>query len=122
MASIRKRGNKYHVQVRRVGQASVTKSFHELRDAKAWARLMEGQGRQGHSVGRPENPKTHNPRGNPRQVPGHRRRKKRSHETERLVLSAFLLHPICRRSHHSQTQASRVADQSWLDLIAIALS
>jgi hypothetical protein len=41
MASIRKRGNKYHVQVRRVGQASVTKTFHELKDAKAWARLME---------------------------------------------------------------------------------
>jgi hypothetical protein len=41
MASIRKRGNKYHVQVRRVGQASITKSFHELKDAKAWTRLME---------------------------------------------------------------------------------
>ncbi|MGB8633557.1 MAG: site-specific integrase, partial [Xanthobacteraceae bacterium] len=41
MASIRKRGNKYHVQVRRVGQASITKSFLERKDAQAWARLME---------------------------------------------------------------------------------
>lgn len=97
MASIRKRGNKYHVQVRRVGQASVTKSFLEARDARAWARLMEVRADKGALLADPKILKqttlgeilakyrdTVSP-------------KKRSHEIERIVLSAFLLHPICRR-------------------------
>ena len=41
MASIRKRGNKFHVQVRRAGQQSATMSFTNKRDAEAWARQME---------------------------------------------------------------------------------
>jgi integrase len=41
MASIRQRGSKYHVQVRRRAYGSITKSFSTKRDAEAWARLME---------------------------------------------------------------------------------
>jgi len=41
MASIRKRGSKYEVQIRRVNCKSVTKSFIRLSDAKRWARMME---------------------------------------------------------------------------------
>lgn len=40
MATIRKRGTRYQVQVRRLGQ-SVAKSFVNLSDAKQWARTME---------------------------------------------------------------------------------
>jgi len=41
MATIRKRGDKYHVQFRRQGFAPVTKSFIQHADAKEWARMME---------------------------------------------------------------------------------
>jgi integrase len=41
MATIRKRGARYHVQVRRRGQPQVTKSFALLDDARQWARMME---------------------------------------------------------------------------------
>jgi integrase len=41
MATIRKRGNRFHVQVRRKGFPSQTKSFLELADARKWARLKE---------------------------------------------------------------------------------
>lgn len=97
MASIRKRGNKYHVQVRRVGQASVTKSFLERKDARAWARLMEVRADKGLLLTDPKVLK----QTTLGEVLGRYRDtvspKKRSHETERIVLSAFLLHPICRR-------------------------
>ncbi|MEQ8966865.1 MAG: site-specific integrase [Azospirillaceae bacterium] len=41
MASIRKRGSKYQVQVRRHGHPPVSRSFHKLTDARQWARDME---------------------------------------------------------------------------------
>ena len=41
MASIRLRNAKYHVQVRRKDQPSVTKSFCHRKDAEVWARQME---------------------------------------------------------------------------------
>ena len=41
MATIRKRGNKFQVQVRRAGFQSATKSFERLTEAKAWARQCE---------------------------------------------------------------------------------
>ncbi|MBG6157243.1 hypothetical protein IWQ52_003893 [Labrenzia sp. EL_159] len=41
MASIRKRSGKYHVQVRRQGFPTRTKSFLQHKDAKEWARERE---------------------------------------------------------------------------------
>ena len=41
MANIRKRGNKFQVQVRRTGSQSYTKTFARLTEAKAWARTQE---------------------------------------------------------------------------------
>ena len=41
MASIRKRGNRWHVQVRRAGQPAQTRSFLHKADAERWARQME---------------------------------------------------------------------------------
>lgn len=41
MATIRKRGDKWQVQVRRQGHAPISKSFLRKADADAWARQME---------------------------------------------------------------------------------
>lgn len=43
MASIRKRGQKYQVQVRRSGCKSLFKSFYKHADALEWARTMEAK-------------------------------------------------------------------------------
>jgi hypothetical protein len=41
MATVRKRGSKWHVQVRRSGHISQTRSFTHKADAEAWARKVE---------------------------------------------------------------------------------
>ena len=43
MATIRKRGAKWQVQVRRAGCRPVSRSFLVLKHAEAWARQMEVQ-------------------------------------------------------------------------------
>ncbi|MGE0677724.1 tyrosine-type recombinase/integrase [Pseudolabrys sp.] len=43
MATIRRRGQRWQVQVRRKGSPPLSKSFHQRRDAEAWARMMEVQ-------------------------------------------------------------------------------
>jgi hypothetical protein len=43
MATIRKRGAKWQVQIRRVGFRPLSRSFHIRKDAEVWARLMEVQ-------------------------------------------------------------------------------
>lgn len=43
MATIRKRGNRYQVQVRRKGQTPLSKSFMQREDAKRWARMKEAK-------------------------------------------------------------------------------
>lgn len=47
MATIRKRGNRWQVQVRRKDQAPVSKSFIQKADAQAWARKMESAADRG---------------------------------------------------------------------------
>ncbi|TXN68133.1 site-specific integrase [Methylobacterium sp. WL6] len=52
MATIRKRNDKWHVQVRRKGSATVTRSFLTKTDAQTWARQTETQAdRRGLPVG-----------------------------------------------------------------------
>jgi hypothetical protein len=41
MASIRKRGGKYHAQVRKSGYPPLTKTFSSLTTAKRWASITE---------------------------------------------------------------------------------
>ena len=43
MASIRKRNDKWHVQIRRSGSHHVSRTFHKKADARAWAQQMEAQ-------------------------------------------------------------------------------
>src|SRR5882672_10375312 len=99
MASIRKRQDKYEVQVRRFGQPHVSRTFHDLKDARTWGRHMEATAdRQdlpttidrkalattlGELVTRYRNTVT------PR---------KGGSRDEQIVLAAFGLHPICRIS------------------------
>src|SRR5262245_61991454 len=109
MATIRKRGRKYQVQVRRIGLRPVAASFHHLKDAQAWARYMEVKADRrdlppdpnalrgitlGELVARYRD--TVSPR-------------KRTAQAERIVLNAFLLHPICRRRLSEITAADFAA-------------
>lgn len=43
MATLRKRNNKWHVQIRRIGHPSQSKSFLSKADAHVWARHIEGE-------------------------------------------------------------------------------
>ena len=99
MATIRKRKGKYEVQVRRIGQPRVSRSFIERKDALQWARQMELAADRhdlpatvdrksmsitlGALVGRYRDTVTIH---------------KRGADNERIALNAFALHPICRKS------------------------
>jgi integrase len=43
MATIRKRGNRYHVQIRKKGQPTLTRSFSKKADALTWAKTLESE-------------------------------------------------------------------------------
>ena len=97
MPTIRKRGLKWQVQIRRIGSRPFSKSFHVLKDAQAWARHMELQTDRSDL---PADPRALQhitlgqlvARYRDTVTPG-----KRTAHAERIVLNAFLLHPICRR-------------------------
>lgn len=97
MASTRKRGDKYQVQIRRKGQ-SLSRSFLLRKDAETWARQTDVQADRfdlptdrkalervtlGELVQRYRDT-----------VTLHKKRR----ETETIVLNAFLRHPICRKT------------------------
>ena len=98
MPTIRKRGAKWQVQIRRVGSGAISRSFHIRRDAELWSRQMESE------ADRCELPK--DPRTLQRVTLGElveRYRdtvtlRKRGYDVERIVLNAFLRHPICRKA------------------------
>ena len=97
MATIRKRGAKWQVQIRRVGVRSVSRSFHVRKDAEAWARLMEVQADRRDF---PDDPKALQQVTLGELVGRYRDTvsvKKRGAEVERIVLAAFMRQPICRR-------------------------
>lgn len=97
MATIRKRGAKWQVQVRRAGCRPVSRSFHVLRDAQAWARQTELQADRSEL---PSNPKALQRVTLGELVQRYRDTvslRKRGYEVERIVLNAFLRHPICRK-------------------------
>ncbi len=47
MATFVKRGDKYFVQIRRKGFATVCRTFHKKADAEEWARFMEIKAERG---------------------------------------------------------------------------
>jgi hypothetical protein len=97
MATIRKKGSKWQVQVRRRGTRPVSRTFLSRKDAEAWARHMEGQ------IDRSDLP------ADPRVLERHTlgelvvryletvSPRKRGYENEKIVLGAFMRHPICRK-------------------------
>src|SRR4029079_16289258 len=97
MATIRKRGARWQVQIRRVGVRPISRSFNVRKDGEAWARQMEVQ------VDRRDLPS--DPKSLQRVTLGQvfeRYRntvsvRKRGYEVERVVLNAFLRHRICRK-------------------------
>ena len=96
MATIRRRDGKYEVQIRRVGLPHFSKTFHALRDAKTWARHMEVRADRNELP-----PSTARLRAITLEALVARYRdtvssQKRGYHIERAVLSAFLLHPICK--------------------------
>jgi integrase len=97
MASIRRRGAKWQVQVRRMGFRSVSRSFHIRKDAKAWARLIEVQADRRDL---PDNPRALQQVTLGELVARYRDTvsvKKLGSSVEKIVLGAFLRHPICRK-------------------------
>ena len=95
MATIRKRGTKWQVQVRRVGVRSVSRSFHVRKDAEAWARQMEVQADR---CELPDDPRALHQMTLGQLVERYRDTvsiQKRGSEVERIVLAAFLRHSIC---------------------------
>lgn len=98
MASIRKRGGKYQVQVRRKGQAPAARSFNQRKDAQTWARQMELQADR-HDL--PVDKKVLEGITLRELVERYRNSvtpKKKGRDIETVVLNAFLRHPICRRT------------------------
>jgi integrase len=97
MPTIRKRGAKWQVQIRRMGHRPISRSFHVLKDAEAWARHVEIQADRGEL---PPDRKVLDAITLGELVERYRDTvsvKKRGCDVERLVLTAFLRHPICRR-------------------------
>lgn len=98
MATIRLRGKKWHVQVRRSGQPSVTKSFGQRATALAWARQME---HQADTVGLVRVCRTASSRlalGDlVRRYQVEVSPRKKGYDIEICVLNRFLAHPMCRK-------------------------
>ena len=97
MATIRKRGAKWQVQIRRVGVRPISRSFHVCKDAEAWARQMEVQADRREL---PSDPKALQRVTLGQLVERYRDTvsvRKRGSDVERIVLNAFLRHRICRK-------------------------
>jgi len=95
MATLRKRAEKWQVQIRRRGQANLTKSFLLKKDAERWARHMEVQADR---KAIPENTILLTKLTLANLVVRYRDSvsvRKRGCDVEQIVLNAFLRHPIC---------------------------
>ena len=98
MATIRKRGTKWQVQVRRAGHRSISASFNVLKDARVWARQIEIEVDKG-ALAPDSKCLRHLTLGE--LVVRYRDTvsiKKRGHQVERIVLNAFLRNRICRKT------------------------
>lgn len=95
MATIRKRQDRWQVQIRRKGCRPISRSFLVKKDAELWARQMETKADR---LDLPPDPKALD-RVTLRQLVERYRDnvtiRKRRAETEKIVLNAFLRHSIC---------------------------
>ena len=105
MATIRKRRDKYEVQIRRSGLQSISRTFHALKDARSWARHMEMEADRRDL---PTDPKTLRQVSLGELVTRYRdtiSSTKRSHDREWFMLGTLLAHPISRRRLSELTAA-----------------
>jgi integrase len=97
MATIRKKRQKWEVQIRRTGLRPISKSFHAFKDAEAWARHMEVQADR---KDLPPDRKALDRVTLGELVERYRTTvsiKKRSYDKERYFLKVFGDHPLCRK-------------------------
>ena len=121
MATIRKRGAKWQVQIRRVGVRPISRSFNVRKDADAWARQMEVQADRRDL---PSDSKSLQRVTLGQLVERYRDTvsvRKRGYAVERIVLNAFLRHHICRKPL-SEIGASDFASYRDERLMAIKAS
>ncbi|ASP35474.1 site-specific integrase [Labrenzia sp. VG12] len=95
MATIRKRNSKYHVQIRRQGIPSQTKTFHQLKEAQEWARHMEVKADQGELPQKRTSLKSKTLADLVVLYKKEVTPTKRGSKAEECVLTAFLRNPIC---------------------------
>jgi len=97
MATIRRRGHKWQVQVRHRGQRAISRSFNLRRDAEVWARQMEVQADRNDL---PPDPTALQRFTLADLVARYRdtiSAKKRGYDRELYILTPFLTHPLCSR-------------------------
>jgi integrase len=105
MATIRKRNDKYEVQIRRSGLQPFSKTFHTLKDARSWARHMDVEADRRDL---PTDPKALRQVSLGELVTRYRdtiSSTKRSHDREWFMLGTLLAHPISRRRLSELTAA-----------------
>jgi integrase len=95
MATIRQRGDKWQVQIRRAGERPHSKSFYFRKDANAWARQMEVRADRMDLLPDPRRLKQFTLGSLVRRYQQEITIKKRGASVEHAVLSRFLLDPIC---------------------------
>ena len=95
MATIRKRGDKWQVQIRRAGHRPFSKSFNVQKDALAWARQSEVQADRAELPTDPKVLRKITLGGLIRRYRDSVSVRKLAHENERISLNAFLKHSIC---------------------------
>jgi integrase len=115
MATIRQRGDKWQVQVRRIGAPPVSKSFVLRKDTDAWARLMEVKADRLDLPADPRALRKLNLGDLIKRYQAEITVKKRGARVEHAVLSRFLLDPICtltlselRTDHFAQYRDQRL--------------
>jgi integrase len=123
MPSIRKRNDKWQVQVRIKDAPPVSKSFTLKQDAERWAREMEAQAQRG---ALPVNRKALDGMTLGCLVRRYKREvvpSKKGVEIERIILDAFLRHPICQKKLSNLTPADFAAyrDQRLGEITAKSL-
>ena len=109
MATIRKRGTKWQVQIRRHGFPSISRSFSRKSDAAEWARHWETKADRNEL---PTNTKVLDSISLGTLVRRYRDEivpRKRSAEVETIILNAFLRDPICRKKLSVVTTADFAA-------------
>ena len=120
MATIRRRGNKWEVQIRRKGHRPISRPFEAKSDPNTWARQVEVSLELGH-LSLSKKPKPSVTLGDlVRRYLADVTKKKRGRESEEYRLKRFLTHPICttRMTELCERDFARYRDQRLSEVSA----